>query len=82
MTLKLESDAFHGVQEVLNEDALWNKLNSTNNHVHTRIEYDRGKYEVQVFFYNSNGSSIFAKGKDKDRLHAMGKCLDEIGRMW
>ena len=67
--------------EILNEDDLWEKLNATYRHVHTEIKFRDGEYVCEVFFHNRNGSSIFAKAKDRDRLHSMTKCLEEIDKL-
>lgn len=57
-----------------------NDLNNTPNHIHTELEFRQGKWKTTVFFKTHVGSSIFARGEDKDLLRSIAKCQIEIRR--
>lgn len=65
-----------------NEDELWKIIREIRTIVHAELKYRDRNYTCEIFYKNSNGSSVFAKSNSDNRLIAMQECLTEVARLW
>ena len=65
-----------------NEAELWDLIMTITTLVKVELEYRNGEFECEVFYKNSNGSSIFAKAHNPNRIIAMQDALTEVARLW